>query len=1153
MKKNPPRGAMCVKNFRHLKIFTFIALFMISIFPLSANSIAQRDTKISLSLKNANLETVLKKISHLADVKFVYNNARIGKAQKVSLDVTDQELDKILSQVLGKDFTWQYVDNYVVISVRPQASAPAPRIEDNLSAPADDQVEVKGTVVSKDGEPLIGVSVVVKGTTIGVATDVNGHFTLKVAPKSVLVFSYIGYESKEMPVAPDMKVTLMEDQQQLDEVMVVAYGTAKKSSFTGSASVIKKDVLAKTQVSNVTKAIQGATPGVEAYSSSGQPGTEATIRIRGIGSYNASSSPLYVVDGVPFDGDLSSINPSDIESMTVLKDAASSALYGSRGANGVVVITTKQGSKEAEPTIEFKASYGFSDRAVRDYDQLSTNQYFQLYWEAMRNGFLDTKNEDGTQAYTYEQAAAKASAELTKNLSINPYGSGFPNPVGTDGKLVSGARPLWNDDWVDAASQDAHRTELQLSISGGTKNTKYFISAGYLDDQGIVITSGFKRYTGRVNLTSDLKKWLTVGANVSVTHSVQDYPKSDDTAMSNVINTNRGIPGFYPVFVRDEYGNYVYENGKKVYDYGAYRPSGAAPRYNLAGSMPYDKNEIKRDAASLRGFLQVKFWKGFDFKTSLNIDYNNRNEHDYSNPVYGGSAETKGDVYRSNDRTAGMTFNNILSFNREFNDVHAVKALVGQEYYQYNTSGINGSREGFPTLGFDEPDAASTLNDFSGSSDEYKLLSYFANAEYSYLQRYYLSASVRTDGSSRFHPDTRWGTFWSVGASWKASEEDFIKRHEWISNLTFRVSYGAQGNDNLGTYHAYQAMYTIANNLGESGVRVYQLANPKLKWESNMNLNAGFDLGVFAHRLNATVEFFDRRSKDLLFEMPKAPSTGFSSIDRNVGALKNVGWEFTLRGLPVRTDDWEWEISVNATTYKNEITKLPQGEIISGNKRLAVGTSIYDFFIAEWGGINPENGNPRWWKTNADGKRELTEIYDEANTTKSKINAGSALPDVSGGFSTRVSFKGLEVSAQFAYQIGGNIYNQDKLSLLHAGTNGGHSWSKEMLNRWTPENPYTDVPRLSTASKSSTWTSTSTRFLYDATYMRMKNLTVSYRLPKEWVKKIYLKDCQLFFTGENLWTCFKEQGLDPEQAIGGTTYFRYPAMRSFSFGINLKL
>ena len=451
-------------------------------------------------------------------------------------------------------------------------------------------------------------------------------------------------------------------------------------------------------------------------------------------------------------------------------------------------------------------------------------------------------------------------------------------------------------------------------------------------------------------------------------------------------------------------------------------------------------------------------------------------------------------------------------------------------------------------IGYEEPDAASVLSDFYGSADQYKLLSYFANFEYSYNQRYFVSASVRTDGSSRFHPDNRWGTFWSVGASWKAIQEDFLKDVQWLSNLTLRASYGAQGNDNLGSYYAYKSYYNIYNNLGESGVVTSRMATPDLKWESNMNLNIGLDASFFAHRLSATIEFFDRRSKDLLFALPMAGSTGFVSIDRNIGALKNVGWEFSVSGTPVKTKDWTWELAFNATTYKNEITKLPQEEIISGNKRMVVGGSVYDFYLAEWAGINPETGAPQWYRTDDNGNRVITETYSQASS--SKITCGSALPDLQGGFSTRLAFRNFELSGRFAYTIGGKIYNQDKIYLLHNGNSAGRAWSTEMLNRWTPENRHTDVPRLSTVTTS--WTSTSTRFLYDGTYLRMKNLMFSYDLPSQWVKKMTLASVKLYFQGENLFTVYKEQGLDPEQALNGTTYFRYPAMRTFSFGIDVK-
>ncbi|MDE7073693.1 MAG: SusC/RagA family TonB-linked outer membrane protein, partial [Odoribacter sp.] len=540
------------------------------------------------------------------------------------------------------------------------------------AVPQQDGIQASGRVVSVSGEELIGVTVIIKGTTTGVATDVNGRFTMRVPKDAILVFSYVGYNNKEMAAGKDMQVVLEENQQELDEVMVVAYGTARKSSFTGSAAVVKKDVLEKAQVSSLSKALQGISAGVQANAASGQPGTDADIRIRGIGSINASASPLYVVDGVPYEGSLNSINPADIESMTVLKDAASSALYGSRGANGVIVITTKQGSKEAEPTVNFRLSYGVSNRAVKDYEHVSTNQYFELLWEAIRNNRLDNNLSEA-------DAAAYASENLFSGVGINPYGEAYPEPIDHNGKFVEGATPLWDDDWVDALSQKARRLEAQLSVSGGTKRTKYFISGGYLDDQGIALASGFKRYTGRVNLTSDVKKWLTVGGNVSMTHSVQDYPVSSDSKTSNVINFGRLMPSFYPVYQRDGQGNYILKDGEKQIDWGSYRSSSAMRNMNLVGSLPYDKNEIKRDAATLRAFLELNLYKGLKFKTSLNVDYNNRNEHYYTNPLYGSGTSIGGSVTKENYRSTGMTFNNILSYSNTFNEVHSVSGLLGQE------------------------------------------------------------------------------------------------------------------------------------------------------------------------------------------------------------------------------------------------------------------------------------------------------------------------------------------------------------------------------------------------------------------------------------------------------------------------------------------
>lgn len=1011
---------------------------------------------------------------------------------------------------------------------------------------------VKGKVTA-NGLEMPGVTVSVKGTAGGTITSLDGDFTIKADAGSVLVFSFIGYETVEVPVKGNgpINVELREKTTDLDEVVIaVPYGTAKKSTFTGSAGVVDKKIIANSQVASVSQALQGSVAGLQSFSASGQPGEDATILIRGVGSVNASTTPLYVVDGVPYDGALSSISNQDIASITVLKDAAAASLYGSRAANGVVMITTKQGSKKSAPSIEISAKYGFSDRAVKDYEQVSTEQYFMLEWEAIRNMRMNLKKNPDTA----EAAAAYATQNLTLNyIGINPYGTAYPQPIGTDGKLVEGARLLWNDSWEDALSQDAHYTDLSARVSGGSENSQYYFSLGYMDNQGAYIGSGFKRYTLRANITSDLTKWLQVGVNVGLTHSIQDFPKSDDSSLGNVVLAARSIPSFYPVYERDpETGAYVLdENGQRVYDYGKYR-HGSYAGYNQAQSMLYDKNEIKRDAASVRGYLQVTPIEGLTYKMSLNIDYNSRFTHDYANPTYGKEPVT-GSVSKSNTRTTGMTFNNVVNWEHTFGEVHNVRLMAGQEYYEFNTSNFGGSRSNVITDGYFEPDVASTLTGFSGNSDQYKLLSYFGQAEYNYAQKYFASVSMRADGSSRFHPDNRWGAFWSFGGSWKIGREAFVEEAagSWLSDLTLRASYGAQGNDNVG-YYAYQALYSIGSFLGETTLTTSRLDTPELSWETNLNANIGLDFSLWSNRLFGTVEWFQRTSKDLLFARDLVPSSGFSSIDDNIGKVRNYGWEFTLGGTPILTRDWTWRLSVNATTYKNEIVNIPTDVMWSGTKKWVKGGSIYDFWMYEWAGVDPETGDAQWYMTDTEtGERVKTTNYGSL-TSQDKVKVGNALPKVSGGFQSDLTWRDLSLSMAFAYSIGNKIYNRDKASLMGVSGANGSTMSKDLLNRWTPENTQTDVPRLE-YDQTSYFTSASTRWLVDGSYLRLKTVTLNYNLPKKWIQPAMLKDVSIYVQGENLLTFSKQQGLDPEQALGGVTYWRYPAMKTLSFGINVKL
>ena len=1017
-------------------------------------------------------------------------------------------------------------------------------------AEAQQEKRVTGTVTS-EGEPLPGVSVQLKGASSGTITDIDGKYSIEVLATGTLVFRFVGMRTVEQPVnnRSVINVTLESESKELEEVMVVAYATAKKYSFTGAASTMKAGEIEKLQTSSISRILEGTVSGVQASAASGQPGTDAEIRIRGIGSINASSAPLYVVDGVPFDGSVNSINPDDISSMTVLKDAASAALYGSRGANGVIIITTKQGDQNTKATVKVKASLGGSNRAVRDYDRVSTDQYFELYWEALRNQYA--KSAD----YTPATAAAQASKDLVTKLmggGPNPYGPQYAQPVGTDGKLVAGARPLWNSDWSDAMEQQALRTELNLSVSGGGKANQYFFSAGYLNDKGIALESGYQRFNLRSNITSEMTSWLKGGVNLSFAHSMQNYPVSSDSKTSNVITAGRTMPGFYPIYEMNTDGSYkLDENGDRIYDFGSYRPSGSMANWNLPATLPLDKSERMRDEVSARTFLEVTFIEGLKFKTSFNFDLINFNSLDYTNPKIGPAVNTGGGSSRENDRTLSWTWNNIISYDKKIGD-HHFNILAGQEAYSYRYDELTASRSKMAIPDYPELVVGSQVTGGSGYRIDYSLVGYLMNAQYDYKDRYYLSGSYRRDGSSRFAPETRWGNFWSVGGSWRINREAFMQGTEnWLSALTLKASYGAQGNDNLGSYYASSGLYTIISNNNESGLVTDRLATPNLKWETNLNFNVGIDFSLWNNRLSGSFDFFQRKSKDLLYSRPLASSLGYTSVDENVGALKNTGFEIELKGTIIDVKDFKWNMGLNLTHYKNKVTELPLKDMPQGSfTKLQEGRSVYDFYLKEWAGVNPDNGEPLWYMNQKDENghtiKVTTNDYSKANYYF--VNK-SSLPKVYGGFNTSFSYKGIELSAMFSYSIGGYVYDRDKIMILHSGSAAGRSWSTEMLDRWTPENRYTDVPALSTTSNQ--WTSTSTRFLYNNSYLRLKNVMLSYSLPQSLIRRISLSNLQIFVQGDNLLTLSGHQGLDPEQGITGVTYYRYPAMRSITGGINV--
>ncbi len=1016
---------------------------------------------------------------------------------------------------------------------------------------------VRGTVRAGDNLLLPGATIRLKGTPNGTVTDAEGRFAISVHDRNaVLVVSYTGYQTLEVPASDTLLNIRLSGAATLNEVLVVAYGTANKISYTGSASVVNAKDIERQQVSSISRALQGAVPGIQSVASAGQPGSNATIRIRGIGSINASSDPLYVVDGVPFSGNINTLNPADIQSISVLKDAAASALYGSRGANGVIIITTKQGRLNAKPTVTLSANTGFSSRAVADYEKVDAKEYFELQWEALRNKQLSTNPANPAAAAQY------ATDNLVSTLKINPFGPNYPTPVGIDGKLAAGATPLWTDDWGKSTERTGKRQQVDLNVSGGSEQSKYFVSAGYLNDEGFIIGSGYQRFNGRVNYNTKVNRWFETGVNVAISSAKQDAPPQDDSNQGNYANFGRLVPNIYPIYERNTDGSIkLDQNGQPIYDFGNYRPSAAAPGNNLLGSSSLNKYQSKLDNVTFRGNIQINILEELKLKSSISADYSNSLTHSYSNPLLGGSVSTRGSVSKGENRQLAYTVNNFLDYTFRIQRRHQLNVLAGQEVYIFNTSGLSGSKSNFGFLGKEEPNAASLLTGFSGSSDNYKLASYLAKVDYNFEDRIFLSGSFRRDGSSRFHPYSRWGNFWSVGASWNITQESFFHSPTWLNVLKLRASYGAQGNDNLGGYYQYQDLYSIYNSLGEAGLITSRLPTPGLKWETNLNLNAGFDASFLHDRIILTAEYFERSSKDLLFQRPLAPSLGFGSIDDNIGSLKNKGFDIQLQTTPVLTKDFKWDVGVNLSHFKNEITELPQKEIIPANtsvigptKKLTVGGSVYDFFLREWAGVDRTTGLPLWYKNEYEtlpgGEKRI-----KGKTTTSDFNqadqyiVGSSLPDVTGGINTVLSYKGVELSALLAFSIGGKILDYDLVMLSHNGNNIGRTWSKTILDHWTPENPDTDVPKLTTDPLN--WNTASTRFLYDASYARLRNVGVSYALPASLVSRFNLQQVRVYARGENLVTFYKNDGLDPEQALDGVTFYRYPAQKTFSFGFDI--
>ncbi len=1055
---------------------------------------------------------------------------------------------------------------------------------------------VTGTVVdAASDEPLVGVSVTA-GTGYGAVTDVDGNFSIKIpaATKEINV-SYVDYKAQTVAVTDGkLEIRLHPDTELLDEVIAVAYGTAKRSAFTGSAAVVGSAQIEKTQATNALDALSGKVAGLQLSNASGAPGgSDPTIRVRGFSSLMAGNDPLVIVDGAPYTGDVNSINANDIESMSVLKDAASNALYGARGANGVILITTKRAKLgEAQVTVDVK--WGANSRASQDYNYITdAGQYYEQYYKALYNYAAypqemytpagGSAQNIGGLGYTPEAAHAFANANMT---STNTFGLGyniFTVPagqylIGTNGRLnpnatlgyLSNGYWITPDNWMDETYKTSLRQEYNVNVTQGTEKSNILASVSYLDNQGIVYApSDYQRFTGRLSADFQAKPYLKVGGNVAYSHINMNYTSDEGASNSsgNIFAFSTQVAPIYPMYMRDANGQIIVDNnGITRYDYGA-GLNGGMRRPFLTGANAISDANLNVDKTTANNFLgtayvEVRFLNDFKFTSNNNVNLQEARQTSTSNPYYGQFAASGGIVNKAHSRNTDFTFQQLLNWDHQFGN-HNVSVLAGHEWYKQTYEVLSGRKTNMFLPSNDELNGSITDGSPASYRTMYNNEGWIFRAQYDYDNKYFGSASFRRDASSRFHPKHRWGNFWSIGGAWIISKEDFLADATWINTLKIKASYGEQGNDNIGNFR-YIDTYDLINANGNPAASPSTKGNETISWEKGGHFNAGVEFALLDNRLNGSVEAFWRKTTDMLMYFPLPASSGFMGYYDNVGDMTNTGIEIELQGDIIKTRDFRWSMNLNFTWYKNKITRLPEErkQVEFDGHRGYQGSGIfygeglpmYTRYLKKYAGVNPDNGMAMYYKNvkdaNGDPTGEITTTwnFDDADF----YLCGTALAPVYGGFATQFEYKGFDLSAAFNYQIGGKVMDSDYATLMGVPDQAsrGVNIHADMLNAWTPDNRYTDVPRFLYGDKYAS--SSSDRFLVNASYLSLENINFGYTLPQNITKKMFLNKLRVYFAASNIWVWSKRQGLDPRQSFTGSPNNSYYApVRTLSGGINL--
>jgi len=1028
--------------------------------------------------------------------------------------------------------------------------------------------QTKGTVNDENGFPEADVEVTVKGTNKTVYTDEDGSFDIDAKVGDILIVN--GNEfivtSNNLGVLRSKKTEMVD----LDETVIVAYGVQKKETIVGSNVQVKSEQFEDRAISNATKALEGAAAGVQFSTSTGQPGNGSNIRIRGFSSYSLSNAPLYVVDGSIYTGTISDINPNDIASFTILKDAASTSLYGASAANGVIMITTKKGKKGKKGQFTFSANTGVVMRGIKEYERVSAGDYYRLTWESMRNGFLES-----TPGSTIEQANAYASENLIRNPLNNNTGTllnniyNVPdNQVVVNGQLNPNAQMLYNDfDWSKYTERVGVTQQYNLGFSGATETSSFYASMGYNKEEGYLIASDYQRYTARVAGDSEVTNWLKLGVDVS--SSLAKSQMAEDGASSSYSNpfyTARYMGPIYSPYLYDENGNKMYDTeGNQRYDgiFTRGRGAGAGAGRNVLQETLLNSRLRDTYSVNTRSFAIFKLAKGLTLTSNVNYDLRQYRLQYYQNKEIGDAAGTAG-LAVTDQKTTSMTLNQILSYQKSFGK-HNFQIDLGHESFERRVNYQYSRKIGEVMGGVHELVNFLTTTSNTGYRYDLRKESYFGRLNYDFNSKYLLSASIRQDKSSRFAPENNKGTFWSAGAGWNIHKEGFLKGSRIVNNLKLRASYGEVGNDGGieedPGYNADLNLYTLnRNNALETGILLSQIGNPLLTWEANKQFDLAIEFGLFNNRINGSVEYYQRRTDRMIFPVPTPGSAGVpgNSINANFGTMENKGIEVSLDFGIIRNEKLKWNLIVNASTIQNEMIKMPDGQeqIINGTKRIAKGRSIYDFWLRKWYGVDPSDGRTLYYQDPlAEDNTNTTRVINGQKFTTDHQKAeygyaGSSIPDLYGSFSNNVSYKGFYLNTLFAYQIGGKTYDGNYSNFITTAPDGT-AVHVDMLNAWKNPGDITNIPKMTTNNEAQNLASSS-RFLVDSDYLSLRNATFGYTFNKEQIEGLGLSSLKLFITGENLVSWTAKQGMEPVQSFNGTTSYRYTPSKIWSVGVNVQ-